>query len=70
MRRITEAGNTVVLSEHNPEIILNSDHIIDLGPGAGRHGGEVVFAGTPARMLAEADTKTADYLRACLGAGK
>lgn len=63
LRRIIEAQNTVVVVEHNPDIILNADHIIDLGPDAGKHGGEIVFTGTPARMLANAKTKTADYLR-------
>lgn len=63
MRRIIQAQNTVVVVEHNPDIILNSDHIIDLGPGAGKHGGEIVFTGTPTQMLAYAQTKTADYLR-------
>lgn len=63
MQRIIEAQNTVVIVEHNPDIILNADHIIDLGPDAGKHGGEVVFAGTPAKMLSSAKTKTANYLR-------
>ncbi len=66
MRRIIESKNTVVVVEHNPVLILNADYIIDLGPDAGKHGGEIVFAGTPAQMLAHAGTKTSDYLRRCL----
>ena len=63
IRHIADAQNTVVLVEHNPDIILSAEYIIDLGPGAGRHGGEVVFAGTPSQMLECADSKTAEYLR-------
>lgn len=44
--RLKEAGNTVLVVEHDPEIILASDHIVDLGPGAGREGGEVLFNGS------------------------
>lgn len=65
MRRIIEAGNTVVVVEHNPDMIRNADYIIDLGPDAGRHGGEIVFTGTPAQLLANARTKTSEYLRRC-----
>lgn len=63
IRHIVAGQNTVVLVEHNPDIILNSDYIIDLGPGGGKHGGEVVFAGTPSQMLEHAASKTAEYLR-------
>lgn len=63
MRRIVEGKNTVVLVEHNPDMILSADYIIDLGPGAGKHGGEVMFTGTPSQMIEQAHSKTADYLR-------
>lgn len=63
MRRIVTDQNTVVLIEHNPDMILNSDYIIDMGPGAGRHGGEIMFCGTPLQLLEQAHSKTADYLR-------
>lgn len=63
MQRIVDNGNTVVLVEHNPALILNADYIIDLGPGGGKHGGELMFTGTPFQMLRQAHSKTADYLR-------
>lgn len=63
MKRIINEKNTIVLVEHNPDMILNADYLIDLGPGAGKFGGEVVFSGTPSQMLATSHTKTAQYLR-------
>lgn len=63
MKRIVTNQNTVVLIEHNPDMILNSDYIIDMGPGAGRYGGEIMFCGTPLQLLEQAHSKTADYLR-------
>lgn len=63
IRNIVETGNTVILVEHNPDMILNADYLIDLGPGAGKYGGEVMFAGTPSEMLEHATSKTAQYLR-------
>ena len=47
LQRLTDAGNTVVVIEHNLDVIKVSDHIIDLGPEGGDGGGELVFAGTP-----------------------
>jgi excinuclease ABC subunit A len=55
-------GNTVVVVEHDEEIIRAADYIIDIGPLAGRHGGEVVFEGTPKAMLKSGQTLTAKYL--------
>lgn len=63
MQRVIKDQNTIVLVEHHPDMILNSDYIIDLGPGGGRHDGEIVFEGTPSQMLSEGKTKTANYLR-------
>lgn len=51
MQNLRGNGNTVVVVEHDPDIIAEADHIVDLGPGAGEHGGEIVFAGTPAELL-------------------
>jgi excinuclease ABC subunit A len=59
---LVDEGNTVIVIEHNMDVIKQADHVIDLGPEGGREGGEVVFAGTP-EALAEADTHTSAYLR-------
>lgn len=66
IQNIVKGGNTVLLVEHNPDMILSADYIIDMGPGAGKYGGEVMFAGTPSQMLEHATSKTAQYLRKCL----
>ncbi|QIS14193.1 ATP-binding cassette domain-containing protein [Nocardia arthritidis] len=65
--RIVDAGNTVLVIEHDLDVIEHADHIIDLGPDGGRHGGRVVFQGTPVELLAAANSHTADYLRRDLG---
>ena len=59
---LVDAGNTVIVIEHNMDIIKQADHVIDLGPEGGRRGGEVLFEGPP-EALADADTHTSDYLR-------
>jgi excinuclease ABC subunit A len=61
LRSLQEKGNTVIVVEHDKETIENADYIIDIGPGAGKYGGEVVFKGTLAQ-LRKAKTLTADYL--------
>ena len=61
LKTLRDAGNTVLVVEHDRDMMLASDWIIDLGPRAGRKGGEVVFQGTPERLL-ETDTLTAGYL--------
>jgi excinuclease ABC subunit A len=61
MRRLKDAGNTLVVVEHDPQIMRHADRLLDIGPGAGSRGGEVVFDGPPAG-IATADTLTADYL--------
>jgi excinuclease ABC subunit A len=61
LRNLRDAGNSVIVVEHDKEMILSADHIIDIGPGAGVHGGTVVAEGSPAHILA-ADTLTAQYL--------
>ncbi len=62
LRRLRDLGNSVVVVEHDREMIDVADHVIDLGPGAGVHGGEVVFAGGAAE-LAAAEGLTAEYMR-------
>ncbi|MBO4455327.1 MAG: excinuclease ABC subunit UvrA [Bacteroidales bacterium] len=59
---LLEAGHSLVVVEHNPDVIRNADWIIDLGPDAGDRGGEIVFQGTPEQLRA-ADTFTAKYIR-------
>ena len=61
---IVSRGNTLIVIEHNLEVMKQSDWIIDIGPDGGKNGGEVVFAGTPEEMLRNAKTLTADSLRA------
>ena len=56
-------GHSIVVVEHNPDVIRAADWIIDLGPDAGDNGGRVVFEGTPEDLLKSADTFTARYLR-------
>ena len=55
-------GNTVLVVEHDREAILAADHVVDLGPGAGVHGGQVVASGTPAEIMANAASLTGQYL--------
>ena len=61
LRNLRDTGNTVVVVEHDRDIMMAADYIIDMGPGAGRLGGEVVYQGTPQQMLKE-QTLTARYL--------
>ena len=61
LKRLRDAFNTIIVVEHDKEIMLEADYIVDIGPKAGRKGGNVVFAGTPNEMLAQ-DTLTARYL--------
>ncbi len=62
LRNLTELGNTVVVVEHDPEIMRSADHIIDLGPRAGENGGRVVAEGNYAAILGEPDSLTGRYL--------
>jgi len=59
---LRDQGNSVLVVEHDPETILNADHVIDMGPGAGRMGGEIVFSGKPADILKSEDSLTGKYL--------
>jgi excinuclease ABC subunit A len=63
LRAIRDQGNTVVVVEHAPEIVEAADHVIDLGPGAGRQGGRLVVEGTVAAVRAHADSLTGRVLR-------
>lgn len=61
LKRLRDANNSIIVVEHDKDIMLEADYVVDIGPGAGRKGGEVVFAGTPAEMLGSG-TLTASYL--------
>jgi excinuclease UvrABC ATPase subunit len=61
--RLVDAGNTVIVIEHNLDVIRNADWIIDLGPDGGTRGGEIVFTGTPTELLKAQKSLTGDYLR-------
>lgn len=67
MKCIISNKNTVVVVEHNPDVILNSDYVIDMGPDSGKYGGNVMFSGTPHELLEQAHSRTADYLREYVG---
>src|SRR5205814_4801263 len=62
LRRLRDLGNSVIVVEHDEETIRAADHIIDLGPGAGPRGGEVVAQGTLEQLLEARNSLTADYL--------
>jgi excinuclease ABC subunit A len=64
LARLRDLGNTVVVVEHDEETIRSADYVIDLGPGAGEHGGQLIFQGTPADLLTDANgSLTGAYLR-------
>lgn len=63
LESIVDRGNTVVVIEHNTDVMKLADYIIDVGPDGGTKGGEVVFTGTPKEMIEKSDTITARYLR-------
>src|SRR5262249_22341498 len=63
LKRLRDLGNTVLVVEHDEDAIRSADYLIDMGPGAGMHGGEVVAAGTPAEVEKSKESLTAQYLR-------
>ncbi len=62
LNRLVDRGNTVLVIEHNMDVIKVADHIIDLGPEGGSGGGLIQFAGTPEEMIKKSKTHTAKYL--------
>jgi len=64
LRRLTDAGNTVVVVEHDDEVIRAADHVLELGPGAGTRGGELLAAGSPEQLAEQERSLTGRYLRA------
>ena len=64
LQRLVEAGNSVVVIEHNLDVIKTADRIIDMGPEGGEDGGEVIASGTPEEVAAVNDSHTGEFLRA------
>ena len=62
LKRLKDLGNTVIVVEHDKETIENADHIIDIGPGAGEHGGKVCFSGNYKKLLSKKSSLTGQYL--------
>ncbi len=62
MKRLRDAGNTLIVVEHDPKVMQAADRLIDIGPGPGEHGGEIVFQGRPAALAKAKGSLTADYL--------
>jgi excinuclease ABC subunit A len=62
LERLRDLGNTVIVVEHDEETIRSADHVIDIGPGAGEHGGEIIAQGPPKNILKVSDSLTAQYL--------
>ena len=64
LEELRDLGNTILVVEHDPDVMRAADHIVDLGPGAGEHGGEIVFEGTLPALIGDGDESlTARYLR-------
>ena len=66
LQQLVDAGNTVVVIEHNLDVIKTADHIIDLGPEGGNRGGTIVAQGTPEQVAQVAESYTGQYLRPLL----
>lgn len=62
LKGMRDIGNTLIVVEHDEETMLNADYIVDIGPGPGEHGGEVVFAGTPEEIMTDEKSITGKYL--------
>ena len=65
--RLVESGKSVIVIEHHQAVMAHADWIIDLGPGAGHDGGQIVFEGTPADLVAARSTLTGEHLAAYIG---
>ncbi len=68
--RLVDAGNTVLVVEHNLDVVKHADWVIDLGPDGGKHGGRIVFEGTPSQLVEAEGSFTAEHLRGALGTGR
>jgi len=63
LEELRDIGNTILVVEHDPDVMRSADHIVDLGPGAGENGGNIVFEGDYKKLIAEGTSLTAKYLR-------
>ena len=63
LNRLTDRGNTIIIIEHNMDVIKVCDHIIDIGPGGGREGGQIICSGTPQEVANNPNSKTGEYLK-------
>jgi excinuclease ABC subunit A len=63
---LVESGNTVIVVEHEMRVVAASDWVIDIGPGAGEEGGQIVATGTPLQVAVATDSRTAPFLRRTL----
>ena len=62
LKRLRDIGNSVIVVEHDQDAIMTADYVVDIGPGAGEHGGQIVAEGTPAQILANQNSLTGQYL--------
>ena len=62
LKRLRDIGNSVIVVEHDQDAIMTADYVVDIGPGAGEHGGQIVAEGTPAQILANENSLTGQYL--------
>lgn len=63
LKNLRDKGNSVIVVEHDRDLMLNADHIVDFGPGAGKHGGEIVAQGTPQEVMKDGNSVTGAYLK-------
>ena len=70
LRRLVDRGNTVIVIEHNLDVLRSADYIIEIGPDGGRSGGELVFAGSPEELIKRKDSPTAPYLKVKMKSSK
>ena len=63
LQKLVKKGNTVIIVEHNLDVIKVADHIIDLGPGGGEHGGKIIATGTPEEVAENKTSLTGKFLR-------
>ncbi len=62
LKEMRDLGNSLIVVEHDEDTILAADYVVDIGPGAGDHGGQIIYAGTPKGLIADTDSLTGDYL--------